>query len=145
MKNETKITHIKKLNPHCSKINLCFYQESIPAGIPSQVEGLSEEKLDLNELLIKNPSATFFLRVSGHSMNKAGIHNNDILIVDRSLVPADDRVIIVSVNDELRVKRLKYENEKILLVSESNPYSPIDITGEEFRIWGVVVNVLHEL
>lgn len=125
---------------------LPLYQSSISAGFPSPADDELEDKLDLNELLIKHPSATFFLRVSGSSMINAGIHHNDILIVDRSLEAADGKVVIASVNGELTVKRLHYEGKKIQLVAENDAYPPIDISEEaDFRIWGVVTNVVHSL
>lgn len=125
---------------------LPFYQTSISAGFPSPADDDLEDRLDLNELLIKHPSATFFLRVSGNSMIDAGIHPNDILIVDRSLEPTNGRIVIASVNGELTVKRLIYEKNKVQLVAENKKYSPIDITEEvDFRIWGVVINVIHYL
>lgn len=125
---------------------LPFYQHTISAGFPSPAENDKEDKLDLNELLIKHPVATFFLRVSGSSMIKAGIHHNDILIVDRSIEPTSGRVVIAAVNGELTVKRLLIERNKIQLVAENNSYPPIEITEEmDLVIWGVVTNVIHSL
>ena len=125
---------------------LPIYQSAISAGFPSAAEDDVEDRLDLNDLLIKHPAATFFLRVSGNSMIKAGIHDGDILIVDRSLEPSNGKVVIASVNGELTVKRLKIEGKKVQLVAENDAYKPIDITGEvEFKIWGVVTNVIHGL
>jgi DNA polymerase V len=123
---------------------LPLYQERISAGFPSPAEDDMEDKLDLNELLIKHPSATFFLRVSGSSMIKAGIHNNDILVVDRSLEPTHGKIVIASINGELTVKRLRCEGKKIQLVAENDAYPPIDITEDlDFRVWGVVTSVVH--
>lgn len=125
---------------------LPFYQHTISAGFPSPAEDEIEGKLDLNELLIKRPSATFFLRVSGSSMIKAGIHHNDILIVDRSIVPSNGKIVIASVNGELTVKRLIREGNKVQLIAENEKYRPIEITGDiELHIWGVVTNVIHPL
>lgn len=122
-----------------------FYSSMVSAGFPSPAED-DLENLDLNELLIKHPSATFFLKVSGSSMIKAGIHHNDILIVDRSLEPTNGKIVIASVNGELTVKRLRIEGKKIKLIGENDNYSPIDISEEfDFRIWGVVTNVIHQL
>lgn len=123
---------------------LPFYQHAISAGFPSPAEDDLEDKLDLNELLIKRPAATFFLRVSGSSMINAGIHHNDILIVDRSLEPSHGKIVIASVNGELTVKRLRCEGKKMQLVAENESYPPIDITeAMELRFWGVVTNVIH--
>lgn len=125
---------------------LPFFQHTISAGFPSPAEDDLEDKLDLNELLIKRPAATFFLRVSGSSMINAGIHHNDILIVDRSLEPSHGKIVIASVNGELTVKRLSCEGKKMQLVAENEAYPPIDITETmELRFWGVVTNVIHSL
>lgn len=125
---------------------LPLYQHAISAGFPSPAEDDTEEKLDLNELLVKHPAATFFLKVSGSSMIKAGIHHNDILVVDRSIEPAHGKVVIASVNGELTVKRLHIQGKKTQLVAENESYSPIDITEDmDLRFWGVVTNVIHPL
>lgn len=123
---------------------LPFYQCAVSAGFPSPAEDDIEKRLDLNELLIKHPSATFFLKVSGTSMVKAGINHNDILIVDRSLEPANGKIVIASVNGELTVKRLLIQGKKVQLVAENDRYLPIDVTEDiELHIWGVVTNVIH--
>lgn len=125
---------------------LPFYQHAISAGFPSPADDEMAEKFDLNELLIKHPSATFFLRVAGSSMIKAGIHHNDILIVDRSVEAKNGKIVIAAVNGELTVKRLFIEGDRIQLIAENDSYRPIDITGDkELHIWGVVTNVIHSV
>lgn len=125
---------------------LPLYQHTVSAGFPSPAEDETEEKLDLNELLIKHPVATFFLRVSGSSMINAGIHHNDILIVDRSLEPTHGKIVIASLNGELTVKRLHRDGESVRLLAENEEYAPIEISeGIDLRIWGVVTNVIHPL
>jgi DNA polymerase V len=126
--------------------NLPFYTCPISAGFPSPAEDYLEGKLDLNQHLIKHPVATFFLRVSGDSMIGAGIHEGDLLIVDRSIEPANNRVIIAAVNGELLVKRLRLRRKKIYLESENSSYPSLLITeAMDFLIWGVVTNVVHPL
>lgn len=123
-----------------------LYQFRISAGIPTSGDNDIEKKSDLNDLLIKHPDVTFLLKVSGNSMINAGIHHNDILVVDRSIEPADGKIVIASLNGELTVKRLRYEGEKLLLVPENNAYKPIEVTeGMELRIWGVATGVVHFL
>lgn len=125
---------------------LPFYQHTVSAGFPSPAEDASQDVLDLNELLIKRPTATFFLRVSGSSMIKAGIHHNDILIVDRSLEPGNGKIVIAAVNGELTVKRLVIEGKQISLKAENEGYPPILMNAEtELHIWGVVTNVIHSV
>lgn len=123
---------------------LPLYQSKVAAGFPSPAENDIEQTLDLNELLIQHPAATFFVRVSGSSMIKAGIHDNDILVVDRSLTPEHGKIIIAVLNGELTVKRLYRTEKKIELIAENDAYAPIPITKEmEFQIWGVVTSVIH--
>lgn len=123
-----------------------LYECSVAAGFPSPADGEMERELDLNELLVKHPAATFFVRVSGTSMIKAGIHHNDILVVDRSIAPAHGKIVIASVNGELTVKRLHLDGKKVLLMAENDAYRPIDIQeGMDLHIWGVVTNVVHPL
>lgn len=125
---------------------LPFYQSTVSAGFPSPAEGEIDCILDLNELLIKNPIATFFLRVNGDSMIKAGIHHNDILIVDRSLEPAHGKIVIASLNGELTVKRLYKKKDQLLLMPENDRYAPISISEDsDFKIWGVVTNAIHSV
>lgn len=123
---------------------LPFYHNTISAGFPSPADDEMEDGLDLNELLIKHPSATFFLKVSGASMIKAGIHHNDILIVDRSIKPTHGKIVIAAVNGELTVKRLFIEGDKVQLVAENDAYRPINISDDtDLHIWGVVTSVVH--
>lgn len=133
-------------NPLLDLYRLPFYQCAVVAGFPSPADDDLEDQLDLNELLIKRPAATFFLRVAGSSMVGAGIHHNDILIVDRSVEPAHGKIVIASVNGELTVKRLSYNGKKVQLCAENSAYKPIDITeNTDVHIWGVVVHVIHSL
>lgn len=125
---------------------LPLYQSAVTAGFPSPAENEIEAELDLNELLIQRPAATFFLRVAGSSMIKAGIHPNDILVVDRSIEPTNGKVVIASINGELTVKRLYREGKHVQLRAENDAYPSIQITEEmEFCVWGVVTNVIHAL
>jgi DNA polymerase V len=123
-----------------------FFEAKVPAGFPSPAADYEENKLDLNKHLIRNPAATFFVRVTGDSMEGAGIHHGDMLIVDRSLEPKDKNIVIAVVNGELTVKRIKIRSRKITLEPESENYSAQEITEDtEFEVWGIVTNVIHEL
>ena len=125
---------------------LPFYQDAVAAGFPSPAENEMADKLDLNELLIKHPAATFFLRVSGSSMIGAGIHHDDILVVDRSLEPTHGKIVIASLNGEFTVKRLSRDGKRVQLLAENPAYAPIQINEEmDLHIWGVVTNVIHAL
>lgn len=118
----------------------------VSAGFPSPAEDYIEGNLDLNTYLIKHPAATFFVKVSGNSMIDAGIHDGDILIVDRSLKPADKKVVIAVVNGELAVRRIRVTKGKVILVPENEHYEPLYVEEEmSFEVWGVVTNVIHPL
>lgn len=117
----------------------------IPAGFPSPAQDYIEESLDLNELLVAHPSATYFMRVEGFSMTGAGIFPGDILIVDRALEPTHKRIVIAIVDGELTVKRLWLEKNKWYLMPENPDFPMIEITKDmEFTIWGVVIYSLHK-
>ena len=118
----------------------------IAAGFPSPADDYIEKNLDLNEHLIKHPSATFFVRVEGNSMINAGIHNGDILIVDRSLEASDKKIIIAVINGELTVKRIRKKNDTCFLVAENDDFKPLCVTEEmAFQVWGVVTSVIHKV
>jgi len=127
-------------------ISCPIYMSSVEAGFPSPAEDYIEGTLDLNKHLIKHPASTFFVRVSGDSMIKAGIFPDDILIVDRSLEPVDKKIVIAVLDGELTVKRLRYRDKLIFLEPENPEYQPIKITEDDsLEIWGVVTNVIHKV
>jgi DNA polymerase V len=129
-----------------TKYKLPLYMNPVAAGFPAPTEDYIEGKLDLNRHLIKHPEATFIVRVVGYSMIDAGIHPGDFLIVDRSIEPTNNKVVIAVVNGELTVKRIRKAKNKLLLMPENDSYEPIQIYAEtEFHIWGVVTNVVHPL
>lgn len=119
---------------------------SVSAGFPSPADDYIEGRLDLNELMVANPAATFFVRVAGDSMLGVGIHHNDILVVDRSLEPISGKVVIAVVDGELTVKRLVKNGESVCLKAESPDYPDIHpAEGATCEIWGVVAYVIHAL
>jgi DNA polymerase V len=128
------------------QLNLPMFLESVSAGFPSPADDYMESKLDLNDLLIKNPAATFFVRVTGDSMINAGLNSGDILVVDRSLESKDGSIVIAVINGDLTVKRLSYKDGTVFLVPENKFYKPIKITDEmNFEVWGVVRSVIHSV
>lgn len=117
---------------------------SVVAGFPSPAEQYAEPPLDLNELLVKRPAATFFVRVSGDSMIGEGIHDGDILVVDRSLRPASGDVIVASIDGEFTVKTYRKDKEGVHLVP-ANPLFPV-ITlsdGQQLDYFGKVTAFVH--
>jgi len=128
------------------KVFLPLFAGKVAAGFPSPADDYVEKSLDLNELLVQKPAATFFVRAQGESMLGAGIHPNDILVVDRSIEPVPGKIVICALNGELIVKRLKRQAEQWLLASENPVYPDIAIREEiETVVWGVVTNVIHAL
>ena len=123
-----------------SKVPLVIYSSNVSAGFPSPADDHTENKLDLNEYLIKKPAATFFARVEGESMKDSGIFDGDLLIVDRSLYPKDNDIIIAVIQGELTLKRLKNINESWLLSAENNLFPDIIIDENGCEVWGVVVH-----
>ncbi|MGB8702815.1 MAG: translesion error-prone DNA polymerase V autoproteolytic subunit [Thermosynechococcaceae cyanobacterium] len=131
---------------HSDPFSLNLYQQPVSAGYPSPAEDYIEGKLDLNLHLIKNPAATFYVRVSGDSMTGAGIHNGDLLVVDRSLDAVSGRIVIAVLNGELTVKRLCVEDDRLVLKAENDDYPPIDVNEpQDLCIWGVATSVIHLL
>jgi DNA polymerase V len=102
--------------------------------------------LSLDSELIKNKEATFFARVSGQSMIDAGLNDNDLLVIDRSLTPEHNRIAVCFLDGEFTVKRLKVDGEEVWLQPENKNYNPIKITSEnDFVIWGIVTNVIKKV
>jgi DNA polymerase V len=115
------------------------------AGFPSPAQDYLDGKLDLNTYLIEHPAATFFMRMSGDAMIDAGIFDNDLLIVDRSIEPQNNSIIIAVLNGELTVKRIVKTKQTIYIENRLKEKS-IKITQDiDFSIWGVVTKVIHEL
>ena len=123
-----------------------FYQSPASCGFPSPAADYLEDSLSLDQLLIRHPAATFFARTQGQSMTGAGIHDGDLLIIDRSLKPRSEDVVIALLDGELLVKRLKLKKGKPELHSEHPNYPVIVLKeGLQLDIWGVVVQVIHSL
>ena len=118
----------------------------VRAGFPSPADDYIEGKLDLNEHLIHHPASTFFVWAEGDSMVRVGIHHGDLLVVDRSLTPADGSVVVAAVDGDLVVKRLRIRQNAPVLVAEGDGYPEMLIgEGQRFKVWGVVTAVVHGL
>ena len=123
---------------------LPLFGYAIPAGFPSPADDYIEERLDLNQLLVHNKAATFFLRVKGDSMVNAGIHDGDIIVVDKSLTPEDRSVVVAVIDGDLTVKRLIWRNGVAELHADNPKYQPIRFKeGQELTLWGVVTSAVH--
>jgi DNA polymerase V len=123
---------------------LPLFGQKVPAGFPSPADDYVEDRLDLNQLLVQNKYATFFLRVKGDSMVNAGIHDGDIIVVDRSVEAVDRSIVVAVVDGELTVKRLRRHKGITELHAENPKYSPIRLKdGQELTLWGVVTSAIH--
>jgi DNA polymerase V len=127
------------------KILLPFHLNKVGAGFPSPATDYVEDDIDLNSHLIKNIPSTFIIRVQGKSMNKVGIHNDDLLVVDKSLNPKNFSTVIANVNEELVVKTfLQNKNQSFLTSGSKEIEDKINlIENPEIIIWGVVTYVIH--
>ena len=128
-----------------TELALPLFLAAVPAGFPSPADDYIDRKLDLNDHLVRNPAATFFVRVHGESMIQANIHSGDILIVDRSLTPKNKAIVIASLDGELNVKRLEKTKGRLRLIPENPEFAPTEISPDaDFEIWGVVTYIIHK-
>ena len=128
------------------RVQLPLFASRVPAGFPSPADDYVESRLDLNELLIQRREATYFLRVKGDSMQGAGIHPGDLIVVDRSLNAQDGNVVVAEVDGELTIKRLRFSAGNPELHPENPAYAVMRFKeGQELRIWGVVTSSVHSV
>ncbi|WP_347710073.1 translesion error-prone DNA polymerase V autoproteolytic subunit [Thiomicrorhabdus sp. ZW0627] len=128
-----------------SYVSLPLFSHKVVAGFPSPADDYIETTLDLNEKLVRNKEATFLLVVEGDSMQKAGIQDGDILVVDRSIEPTDGKIVIAALDGELTVKRLSVKSTGTWLVPENDNYPPIPVREEaDMVIWGVVTATISQ-
>lgn len=120
---------------------------SVYAGFPSPASDLAEKPLDLDDLVVYHLAATYFMRVSGDSMVGACIFPNDVIVVDRALTAANNRIVVARVGEDLMLKRLQIVKPKRIFLKSENPaYPAIEVkSGDDFEIWGVVTWVVHAL
>ena len=122
-----------------------FFVDSVSAGFPSPATDYLENKLDLNEYLVKHTAATYIVKANGSSMVDAGILSGDLLIVDRSVTPRNESIVIASIFGDLTVKKIRKKNTSLFLVSANSDYPSIEVKEEmECFIWGVVTYVIHK-
>ena len=123
-----------------------FIDMGISAGFPSPADDFKQTRISLDEELIQNKEATFFAKVSGQSMIGAGLDDNDLLVIDRSLEPENNKIAVCFLDGEFTVKRLRVENNEVWLQPENPDYPTIKITEENnFIIWGIVTSVIKRV
>lgn len=128
------------------EVELPLYLSPVTAGFPSPADDFLEKRLDLNDYLIKNPPATYLVRASGDSMQGVGIHDGDILVVDKSAEVSDGKVVIAVIYGEFTVKTLKRRNGKAFLVPANAEYPVVELTPEmDCEVWGVVTSVIRKM
>ena len=121
-------------------LKLALYASRPAAGFPAPGDDLVEKVLDINDLVVKNPAATFFVRVEGDSMEGVGIFSGDVLVIDRAVPPSDGKIVVAAVYGEMVVKRLRKNGDSFYLHSENEAYKPILVNeNDDCFIWGVVV------
>ncbi|MBD3363023.1 translesion error-prone DNA polymerase V autoproteolytic subunit [Candidatus Dojkabacteria bacterium] len=131
-------------NRNNNLIPLAF--EPVHAGFPSPADDFLDKSIDMNEFLIKHPAATYFVRAEGNSMINSGIFSGDILVVDKSLEPSNNSIVIASIDGEFTVKKFVKKNHSIFLKPSNGKFRKIQITKDcEFEIWGVVTFVIHQI
>ena len=119
---------LRKLNPLPTLVDVPLFGSKIPAGFPSPADDHLEATIDLNRQFVRHPAATFFVRVKGFSMIKAGIQDGDLLIVDRSLEAQSGSIVIAVVNGDLTLKRLLIDDNKVWLMPENPEFQPLQMT-----------------
>lgn len=125
---------------------LPFISTLLSCGFPSPAADYESELVDLNQLMLRHPDASFLARAHGDSMTGAGIHDGDVLAVDRSMAAQHGDIVVACVEGEYTVKRLERRPDSVALVAENAAYAPIVVrNADDLRIWGVVVLVLHPL
>jgi DNA polymerase V len=129
-----------------SELRIPFIPDGISAGFPSPAADFMETNIDLNKALSENPLATFYIRVNGNSMIDAGINDKDVLVVDRSLEPQNNKIAICCIDGEFTVKRIQVETDCLYLMPENSNYQPIKVTEEnQLIIWGIVTYVIKKV
>jgi DNA polymerase V len=123
-----------------------FVDVGISAGFPAPADDFSESRISLDDELIQNKNTTFFAKVKGQSMIGAGLDDNDLLVIDRSLEPTNNKIAVCFLDGEFTVKRLRVAKDEIWLQPENPNYPIINITEDnDFMIWGIVTNVIKKV
>ena len=144
-KTETTVKEVAAMNSAATLTQAPLYASRPSAGFPAPSDDQVERVLDINDLVVKHPASTFFVRVEGDSMEGAGIFSNDTLVIDRAVEPKDGHIVVAAVNGEMVVKRLYIDRGVLELHSENEAYAPIVVSEEEdCVVWGVVVGSVRQ-
>ncbi len=134
-------------NPnHDVRKQIHMAQEGVSAGFPSPADDFKELRISIDQEVVRNEEATFYARVSGVSMQGAGLDDGDLLVIDRSLEPQNDKIAVCFIDGSFTVKRLKVDIDCVYLMSENKNYKPIKVSeGDELLIWGIVTYVVKKV
>lgn len=142
----SQASDFRTLGQNLSEMSLPLFASSVPAGSPVAADDLKEADIDLNTHLVSRPGSTFLATVKGDSMIGAGIHDGDLLVVERNAEPRNGKVVVAVLNGELTVKRLDKQHGRVRLLPENPAFSPIEVPEDaSFHIWGVVSSVIHKV
>ena len=129
-----------------SVLELPVISEGISAGFPSPALDFIDLTIDMNKHLVKHPATTFYGRVKGQSMKDVGIFDGDLLVIDKSLQPTDNKIAVCYIDGEFTIKRIQIQKDCIWLIPENEAYQPIKVTADNnFIIWGMVTHVIKAL
>ena len=144
MKNRKKLNFFTPSRDN--NLEAILINAGISAGFPSPAGDFKQERISLDEELIKNKEATFFARVSGESMINAGLEDGDLIVIDRSIEPSNNKIAVCFIEGEFTVKRIIVEKDKVWLKPENSSYKAIEVKdNDQLVIWGIVTNVIKKL
>lgn len=148
--NKVKLYQSKNIEIFSSdtvtNLELPIVDNGISAGFPSPADDFLDKSIDLNKEYIKNKEATFYGRIKGNSMINAGLNDGDLIIIDKSIEPQNNKIAVCYIDGDFTVKRIKIEKEVIWLIAENDNYKPIKVTKDNnFIIWGIVTTVIKSV
>ena len=144
MKNRKKLNFF--IPSRDNNLEAILINAGISAGFPSPAGDFKQERISLDEELIKNKEATFFARVSGESMINAGLEDGDLIVIDRSIEPSNNKIAVCFIEGEFTVKRIIVKKDKVWLKPENSSYKAIEVKDDDqLVIWGIVTNVIKKL
>ncbi|NHM02479.1 LexA family protein [Flavobacterium difficile] len=129
-----------------SNLEMPYISSGIKAGFPSPAADFDGTRISIDQIVVKNSIATFYAKANGNSMIGAGIDDGDILVIDKSIEPQDGKIAVCFIDGEFTVKRIKVQENSLLLLPENKLFEPIEVTQEnDFIIWGIVTYVVKKL
>jgi DNA polymerase V len=143
-KTDFSISAPQALNADWERWRLPYFGV-VSAGFPSPAADYIDQNIDLNRELIAHPSATFFVRIKGHSMKDAGMEDGDVVLIDRAEKPSDGKIALCCWNGEFTIKRLSYKGKTLWLLPANDRFVPIEVTAEmELVVWGIVTYIIKK-